>query len=76
MSKDQKLHPVDKGAPETLIVARKHERKGTDISGGVGGVGLQMWKENQEDLEAMKLKVERKVYSTVLSTQPMTGRHL
>lgn len=79
MSKDQKSHPVDKGAPETLIVARKHERKGTDISGGGGGVvgvGLQMWKENQEDLEAMKLKVERKVYSTVLSTQPMTGRHL
>lgn len=39
MSKDQKSHPVDKGAPETLIVARKHERKGTDISGGGGGGG-------------------------------------
>ena len=72
MSKDQKSHPVDKGAPETLIVARKQERKGDRHKRG----GLQTQKENQKDLEAMKLKIERKVYSTVLSTQPMTGRHL
>ena len=72
MFKDQNSHPVDKEAPETLLVARKHERKGDRHKGG----GCKCAKKNQEDLEAMKLKVERKVYSTVLSTQPMTGRHL
>lgn len=46
--------------------------RGTDIS----REDCKCGKKNQEDLEAMKLQVERKVYSTVLSTQLMTGRHL
>lgn len=39
MFKDQNSHPVDKEAPETLLVARKHERKGTDIREGTANVG-------------------------------------
>ena len=66
MSKDQKSHPVDKGAPETLIVARKHERKGDRHKRG----GLQTQKENQKDLEVWSLRLRGKSIPLYLVLNP------
>ena len=66
MSKDQKSHPVDKGAPETLIVARKHERKGDRHKRG----GLQTQKENQKDLEVGSLRLRGKSIPLYLVLNP------